>query len=178
MVDETLKLLVQRQRIQAAPEQLAGPGNFESMLTNLFPRSERGHAMSQVVRQTRILLDCALVKSVGFTRVQSQVANPFSVSHQRKRHARSITASDGFVAPRCKGRVGTIVFDPIRFAGPGGDPPRHSWPFPGSRGQTRPWLPHAPSFQHRLRIDQPRLTEDLPPPPEFGKPTEIIPIRR
>src|ERR1700677_2574556 len=108
------------------------------MLTNLFPRSERGHAMSQVVRQTRILLDCALVKSVGFTRVQSQVAHPFSVSHQRKRHARSITASDGFVAPRCKGRVGTIVFDPIRFAGPEGDPRRTSPSFgvftPGNPG--------------------------------------------
>ena len=102
------------QSLFAITQRLLGP-------LALLLRAERCNAIRQVVRQVRVLLNGALIKGIGLFGIKTKTANTFSVSDQRKRNARSITARNCGGSPRSQAGFGSDVFDPAGFAGSEGD---------------------------------------------------------
>src|SRR5271165_7109325 len=102
------------QSLFAITQRLLGP-------LALFLGAERCNAIRQVVRQFRVLLNGVLIKGIGLFGIKTKTANTFSISDQRERNARSITARNCGGSPRSQTGFGSDVFDPAGFARSEGD---------------------------------------------------------
>src|SRR6266851_3551596 len=93
--------------------------------------AERRHGIGHGRRQTGIIFDRVLIKSVALRGVQIERAMKIhgaprrAIRDQRHGNARGVAVCEGGASPRSKPRIRPDIIDPTRFAGPN----RHAgWP--------------------------------------------------